>query len=136
MMNPMLPYVVSFTLSTPRAFEKEKVLLKFDSLMEVRDWAYSKRYVLGNAEIVAPTYAVEHADGSVLSDEELQYLQPENSEALSAEYVGRDAAMLRRAGVPHFQPTIGRKARSSARDKESQETDTMNTVTDLFKLIS
>lgn len=118
MENPILPYVVTFSLRTPRPFETEKVLRKFASLMEVRDWAFEKRYVLGDPEIVAPTYAVEHADGSALTADEIRYLQPEDSDALRAEWDARTEAMLRRAGVPQFQPTTDQKPGSSTRDKE------------------
>lgn len=60
------------------------VLLHMDSIAQVRNWAEANNLVLGRPGLHLPLYSIEHADGSLLSKEEMHALQPESSKVLFA----------------------------------------------------
>ncbi len=89
-------YAVTFILTTPFGEGSERIIRHFDSIAEVRDWAEWVNYVLGIPQKYVNTYAIEHADGSQLSQDELKSLQPEDSRVL---YMKRQ-----RDAMPAFFP--------------------------------
>ncbi|MFA5993431.1 MAG: hypothetical protein WC823_00565 [Parcubacteria group bacterium] len=60
----------------------ETIIKEFKSIDAVKEWSAHNGYVLGEPHQFAPTYAITHNDGSFLSEEELNNLQPMESEAL------------------------------------------------------
>lgn len=54
----------------------------FPSIAKVRSWVEFNNYVLGAPSPNCATYSIEHSDGSSLSPEELESLQPLDSDSL------------------------------------------------------
>jgi len=72
-------YSVNFIL------DKDSVVLKFDTIADVRQWSERNNYVLGTPKRWMATYSIEHADGSALTASEYASLQSMDSNDLFKE---------------------------------------------------
>lgn len=77
-------YCVTFILAPNHKLSSEPQTIHkpFGSVDEIRGWARSNNYVLGEPAAFRATFSVRHADGTPLTSDELFAIQPEDSEEL------------------------------------------------------